>query len=555
MTIARDKLRWNGWGRLGESVGFSRVRESYLREQLGHRLGLRLAPAAMPVALESIRLPPTKLGQSTLCALRAVCGEGGVRTSAFERITHALGKSLPDLLRLRRGEIGALPEVVVYPPDENGVAAVLRIAREGQLAVVTFGGGTSVVGGVEARAAPGQSGVLVLDTTRLDALIAIDPSSATATFQAGIDGPALEAELVARGRTLGHFPQSFEHSTLGGWIATRSSGQFSNAYGGIEELVVSMRVITPEGALRTVSVPRSAAGPDLNALLVGSEGTLGVIVEATLRTSPLPLVHDERGMLFRSFPESLAAVREVVQHGIPLSLLRASDATETELAQLLRRDPGRRFDLGALALRAASRAGYGPGRSVVLYGAEEMTRKAAGQHAAGARRCLRAAGGLPLGRAPGRAWRRDRFRTPYLRDWLLDQGLAVDTLETAAPWSRVERLHSGVIRALQDAMEAHAGAGIAMGHLSHSYRDGACLYFTILFPIDPARDLLQWSEIKREATDAILGEGGTLSHHHGVGSDHSSWMPVEKGALGMRALHAMKDALDPSGMMNPGKLL
>ncbi|HKE12088.1 MAG TPA: FAD-binding oxidoreductase, partial [Myxococcota bacterium] len=532
-----------------------RARESYLREQLGHRLGFRLAPAARPVALESVRLPPTKLGQSVLCALRAACGEGGVRTSAFERITHALGKSLPDLLRLRRGEIGALPEVVVYPADEDGVAAVLRIAREAQLAVVTFGGGTSVVGGVEARTAPGQSGVLVLDTTRLDALVAIDAASATATFQAGIDGPALEAALVTRGRTLGHFPQSFEHSTLGGWIATRSSGQLSNAYGGIEELVVSMRVVTPEGALRTVSVPRSAAGPDLNALLVGSEGTLGVIVEATLRTSPLPLVHDERGMLFRSFPECLAGVREVVQHGIPLSLLRASDATETELAQVLRRDPGRRLDLGVLALRAASRAGYGPGRSVVLYGAEGMTRKEAAQPLGGARRRLRAAGGLPLGRAPGRAWRRDRFRTPYLRDWLLDLGVAVDTLETAVPWSRVECLHSEVIRALEGAMEAHAGAGMAMGHLSHSYRDGACLYFTILYPIDPARDLLQWSEIKREGTDAILEQGGTLSHHHGVGTDHSSWMPAEKGVLGMRALHAMKDVLDPSGMMNPGKLL
>jgi alkyldihydroxyacetonephosphate synthase len=555
MTIARDKLRWNGWGRLDESMGFSQARANYLREQLGQRLGFPLAPAATPVTLESVRLPPTKLGPTTLCALRAACGEGSVRTSAFERITHALGKSLPDLLRLRRGEIGAVPEVVVYPSDEDGVAAVLRVAREAHLAVVTFGGGTSVVGGVEARAAPDHSGVLVLDTTRLDALVAIDPVSATATFQAGMDGPTLEAALVTRGRTLGHFPQSFEHSTLGGWIATRSSGQLSNGYGGIEELVVSMRVVTPEGVLRTVSVPRSAAGPDLNALLVGSEGTLGVIVEATVRTSPLPLVHDERGMLFRSFPESLAGVREVVQHGIPLSLLRASDAAETELAQLLRRDPARRLDLGALALRAASRAGYGTGRSVVLYGSGGATPKEAAQPMVEARGRLRLAGGLPLGRAPGRAWRRDRFRTPYLRDWLLDLGVAVDTFETAAPWSRAERMHRGVIRALEDAMGAHAGAGVAMGHLSHSYRDGACLYFTILYPVDPARDLVQWSAIKREATDAILEEGGTLSHHHGVGTDHSRWMPAEKGALGMRALRAMKDALDPSGMMNPGKLL
>jgi alkyldihydroxyacetonephosphate synthase len=429
------------------------------------------------------------------------------------------------------------------------------VAHEAHLAVVTFGGGTSVVGGVEARALPGQAGAIALDTTRLDRLVRIDPVSATATFQAGIDGPALEATLRAQGRTLGHFPQSFEHSTLGGWIATRSSGQLSNGYGGIEDLLVSMRVVTPEGVLRTIPVPRSATGPDLNALLLGSEGTLGVIVEATLRTSPLPVVHDERGMLFRSFAESVAGLRDVVQGGIALSLLRASDATETELAQVLRRDPARRLDLVAGALGVASRAGYGPGRCVVLYGADGVTKREASCRVGDARARLRAHGGLPLGRAPGRAWRRERFRTPYLRDWLLDAGVAVDTLETSVPWSSVERTHAAVIRALEDALRAHAGAGLAMGHLSHSYRDGACLYFTILYPIDSARDLAQWSAIKREATDAVLAQGGTLSHHHGVGVDHASWMTLEKGVLGMRALRALKQAVDPSGMMNPGKLL
>jgi alkyldihydroxyacetonephosphate synthase len=260
-------------------------------------------------------------------------------------------------------------------------------------------------------------------------------------------------------------------------------------------------------------------------------------------------------MLFRSFAEGVAGVREVVQQGIPLSLLRVSDAAETELAALLRHDPARRLDLAAAFLRGVSRMGYGPGRSVVLYGADGGTRREPARRVAAARRRLRAAGGLALGRAPGRAWRRDRFRTPYLRDWLLGLGLAVDTLETAVSWSRVERVHAGVIRALEDAMHAHAGAGVAMGHLSHSYRDGACLYFTFLYPIDPARDLVQWSAIKREAMHAILEGGGTLSHHHGVGTDHAAWMPAEKGALGMRALRALKHAVDPSGIMNPGKLL
>jgi alkyldihydroxyacetonephosphate synthase len=553
--IARDTLRWNGWGRLGESMGFSGAREAHLLAALGRRLGRRLEPAAPPVALESVRLPPTKLAAGTLAALRAACGEDGVRTSAAERVTHALGRSLPDLLRLRRGEIDAAPEAVVVPRDEGAVAAVLRIAADAHLAVVPFGGGTSVVGGVDARTAPGQAGALALDTTGMDALVRVDALSATATFQAGIDGPALEAALRRYGRTLGHFPQSFEHSTLGGWIATRSSGQQSSGYGAIDDLLVSVRVVTPEGVLRTLTVPRSASGPDLNELVLGSEGALGVIVEATVRTSPLAPAADERGMLFPNFHAGVSAVRDVVHDGVPLALLRLSDSAETELAQLLRHDPARRFDPAALVLGAARRAGFGDGRVALIYGGEGSAAREVAARVRRARKLLRAHGGLPLGRAPGRSWRRDRFRTPYLRDWLLDFGVAVDTLETAVSWSALEAAHAAVLRALARATETHAGGGLAMAHLSHSYPDGACLYFTVVYPLDASRDLAQWAAIKREATDAVLAAGGTLSHHHGVGVDHRPWMAAEKGALGVRALQALKATVDPAGLMNPGKLV
>ncbi len=553
--IARDTLRWNGWGRLGESMGFSGAREAALLDALGRRLGRRLEPAPPPVALESVRLPPPKLAASTLAALRAACGEDAVRTSAAERVTHALGRSLPDLLRLRRGEIDAAPEAAVYPRDEGAVAAVLRIAADADLAVVPFGGGTSVVGGVDARTAPGQAGVLALDTTGMDALVRVDAESATATFQAGIDGPTLEAALQRHGRTLGHFPQSFEHSTLGGWIATRSSGQQSNGYGAIDDLVVSLRVVTPEGVLRTLAVPRSASGPDLNELVLGSEGALGVIVEATVRTSPLAPAADERGMLFASFHAGVSAVRDVVHEGVPLALLRLSDAAETELAQLLRHDPARRFDPAALVLGAARRVGFGDGRVALIYGGEGAAAREVASRVNRARRVLRAHGGLPLGRAPGRSWRRDRFRTPYLRDWLLDFGVAVDTLETAVPWSALEATHAAVLRALARATETHAGGGLAMAHLSHSYPDGACLYFTVVYPVDASRDLAQWAALKREATDAVVAAGGTLSHHHGVGVDHRPWMAAEKGVLGVRALKALKASVDPAGLMNPGKLV
>lgn len=553
--IARESLRWNGWGRLGESMHMTRTREAAVLIELGRRLGRTLARGAEPVELDAIRLPPPKLAPEVLAQLRAACGEDGVRTSAFERVTHAVGRSLPDLMRLRRGEIETAPEAVVYPAEEGAVAAVLRIAADANLAVVPFGGGSSVVGGVEPRTAPGQAGALALDTTRLDRLVRLDPESRTATFQAGIDGPSLEAALGARGYTLGHFPQSFEHSTLGGWIATRSAGQQSNGYGSIDDLLVCARVVTPAGVIRTLEVPRAASGPELNQLLLGSEGVLGVIVEATVRVHPSAARSDDRGMLFRSFAEGVAAVREVGRAGIPVAMLRLSDANETELSLLLRKDPARRVDPTAAVLSLAERLGYGTGRCALLYGAESDDARGVATTMRRARNRLVRSGGLPLGRAPGRSWRRDRFRTPYLRDWLLDYGVAVDTMETSLPWSRLGAGHDAILRALQGAVATHAGAGLAMGHLSHSYLDGASLYFTILYPLEGGREIEQWRAIKRDATDAIVAAGGALSHHHGVGVDHQPWMAREKGALGVEALRAVKRAVDPRGVMNPGKLL
>jgi alkyldihydroxyacetonephosphate synthase len=548
VTIERERLRWNGWGRLDASYSLSPAREKLLRASLSDRLGRPVVRAAPPVTLEDVRLPPPKLSADVLSALRTACGEDGVRTGIDERLTHAAGKSLPDLLRLRRGEIEHAPEAVVYPGDEGAVGAVLRIASDAHLAVVPFGGGTSVVGGVAPSTAPEQLGALSLDTTRLDALLRIDPDSHTATFQAGIDGPALEAALSHEGFTLGHYPQSFEHSTLGGWIATRSCGQQSDGYGGISRLVVSVRMVTPEGVLRTLEVPDSSSGPDLNQLVLGSEGILGVIVEATLRIRPAPAASDFRGMLFGRFADGVAAIRQIVQEGVPVSMLRLSDAQETDLSLLLRRDPRRRWDPASLLVA-------GSGRCALLYGAEGSDRGEVRRAMRRARSIGRRHGGLPVGRGPGRAWKRERFRTPYLRDWLLDHSVAVDTVESAFPWSVVERAHDAILRGLRAALETHAEAGLAMAHLSHSYPDGACLYFTVIYPLDPARDVSQWTAIKQDATEAVLEAGGTVSHHHGVGVDHAPWVVREKGALGVEALRAVKQAVDPLGLLNPGKLL
>jgi alkyldihydroxyacetonephosphate synthase len=553
VTLPREALRWNGWGRLGEGPGLGAAREEAILAELGRRFGRPLPRGLEPVELDDLALPPCRLDARVLGRLRAACGDEWVHTSDRERVRHSLGRSLPDLLRLRSGDLPVPCDAVVYPADEGAVAALLRIAADAALAVVPVGGGTSVVGGIEPRPRASQRGCIALDTTRLCALLRVDAASRTATVQAGVEGPALEARLRAHGFTLGHFPQSFEHSTLGGWIAARSSGQFSSRYGALEDMLVAVRVVTPNGVLRTLEVPRSAAGPDLRALVLGSEGTLGVIVEATLRVAPAPASHAERALLFRSFEDGAEAVREAVQEGLPLAMLRLSDAAETELFEVLRRDPARRFDASAWGLGAAARLGYREGRAL-LVAAHEGDAREGRRSLARLRAIARRHGALPLGARPGRSWRRDRFRSPYLRDWLLDYDVAIDTLETALPWSRLAEGHRAMGRDLRASLESHARAGLAMAHLSHSYPDGASLYFTLLYPVDRQRSVKQWAEIKREATESLLSHGGTLSHHHGVGADHAAWLAREKGAVGIAALRAVKERLDPAGILNPGKL-
>jgi alkyldihydroxyacetonephosphate synthase len=556
VSLAREALNWRGWGRPEEALRLTPARGEWLMAELSRRFGGR-RPEARParVGLSEVKLPEPRVGERALARLRQACGEDAVRSDAPTRAMHALGRSLPDLFRLRRGEIEVAPDVVVSPRDEQAVVAVLGVAGELGLAVIPIGGATSVVGGVEARSATGQAGAIALDTTRLDAVVSIDPAGGLATFGAGIDGPALEAALGARGLVLGHTPQSFEYSTLGGWIATRSAGQQSNGYGGIEDLVVSVRVVTPRGVLATRVVPRSATGPDLDELVLGSEGTLGVITEATLRVSPRPAHSRLRGMLFHRFADGVAATRELVRERTGMGLVRLSDEEETALARIQRRDPTRRLDPVELVFGGLSRLGYGPSSALLLYGGDSDDASALRRSLTRARAIGRAHGGFPLGGSPGRSWRHERFRTPYLRDWLLDRGVAADTFETAFPWSRLEMGHIAVRGAVAEAARRHAGAGIAMAHLSHSYLDGACLYFTVLYPVDASRDVSQWHEIKRDVTDAILAAGGTLSHHHGVGSDHRDWMPAEKGELGLAALRSLKASFDPAGIMNPGKLL
>ena len=460
-------------------------------------------------------------------------------------------------MRLRAGDLAIAPDAVLYPRGADEVRAVLATASEAGVAVVPFGGGTSVVGGVSA-AKGSLRAIVTLDLSGMDRVVEIDTVAETATSEAGIYGPALEKALAAKGMTLGHYPQSFEFSTLGGWIAHRGAGQQSARYGRPQDWLVSAQLATPRGLLATESFPASAAGPRLTDLIIGSEGIFGVVTEATVRVRPVPAAKDYRGYLFPGFANGIAAIRQAAQDGLPVAMLRLSDAEETRFYRAFG-SVGRRRGIAARLTDAYLKARGFTGNAAMLIagfeGDKSEVRRSRKRFAAIAKRL----GAISAGRGPGKRWYDGRFHGPYLRDPLMDRGVGVDTLETATSWSKLDGLYAAVRAVLEksigETVPRPGARGIVMCHVSHSYPDGASLYFTYIFPRALDGEIAQWRAIKTAASDTIAANGGTISHHHGVGEDHLPWIAKEKGELGIAVLRAVKQALDPNGVLNPGKLI
>jgi alkyldihydroxyacetonephosphate synthase len=483
------------------------------------------------------------LGRRTLSG-----GGPALRTDHGDRVAHAAGKGYPDLVRLRAGAPEGAPDGVVYPSSTAQVQAVLKLCARHSLAVVPFGGGTSVVGGVEPLRGAHEA-VLALDTRRLAAFGSLDRESLTVTVGAGMRAPALEAELGRRGLTLGHYPQSFEYVSLGGCAATRSAGQASTGYGRFEQMVLGLSLAAPAGALALAAVPATAAGPELRRVLVGSEGTLGVICELALRVRPAPVARSYEGVFFRSFAAGAQALRALAQGHAAPDVARLSDERETDMSLALAGTAGLK---GALGRRYLGARGYGGG-CLAIFGFEGDA-EAVAQRRKRALTVVRAHEGLPVGRSPGRAWVAQRFAAPYLRDELLTHGVMVETLETATSWSNLERLHSAVGGVIGEALRAQGTPGLVMCHVSHLYETGASLYFTFLARQREGQEIEQWRAVKHAASEAIVNGGGTITHHHAVGRDHAPWLEREVGAEGVGMLRALKEQLDPAGIMNPGKL-
>ncbi|HET8987549.1 MAG TPA: FAD-binding oxidoreductase [Humibacillus sp.] len=492
------------------------------------------------------------MSDAELDALRDVVGDDFVHTDRLWRVEHAGGKSYPDLWRLRRGDGSEAPDAVVEPGDAAEVQRLLELCTERRIAVVPFGGGTSVVGGVGGAGGVGAfTGVIAVDLRRMDQLLHVDPVARIATFQPGLRGPDIERALEPHGLTLGHYPQSHQEATLGGYVATRSAGQASTGYGRIDENVLGMRLATPRGELVLGGrSPASAAGPRLLDVVVGSEGTLGIITEATLRVAPRPTAKRYAAWLFPSFRAGCEALRGLAQDvgpGLLPDVCRLSDEEETRINLAL---AGR---TGAALLRYGRARGLGEPVLVILVW--EGTEVAALKHRQSvSERVLSRWAGRRLPGRVARAWERGRFAGPYLRDELMGRRILVDTLETATTWDRLGPLHADVASAIRSSLEVAGRRAVVMCHVSHVYVTGASLYFTFVAAED-ADPMGQWRGVKAAATEAIIEGGGTLTHHHGVGVDHAPWLRAEIGDLGVDILRAIKLELDPAGILNPGKLI
>jgi alkyldihydroxyacetonephosphate synthase len=527
--------RWNGWGEETSTYAIPERAHDALRGWVG--------PGAAPPRYgldEALRrVPASRFAAAPFLSL-----------DAEARLRHARGQSLPDWLALNSGTALTAPDAVAFPASTDEVRALIDWARRHDVRLIPYGGGTSVAGHINPE--PDGPPTVTVDLSRRSQLLRLDEDSRLATFGAGVSGPDLEAQLRAHGLTLGHFPQSFEFSTLGGWVASRSCGQQSLLYGRIERLFAGGHVETPVGPLVLPVFPASAAGPDLRELVLGSEGRLGIITEATVRVSRLPEREEFVGVFFPGWEAGLAATRAIAQARLPLSLLRLSAPEEARTMLLL---AGHDRLLRALETWMSWR-GAGEGKALLLVGAsgsKAVVRLALGEALA----LTRQHAGVSAGRVFGAQWTKNRFRAPYLRNSLWEAGYAVDTFESAASWSRVPTLLAGLEGALRRGLEPWGERTHVYTHLSHVYGDGSSLYTTCLFRLAPTPEetLARWQRLKRDASEAIVTAGGTISHQHGVGVDHARWLEREKSALGLAVLGDVLRRFDPHGLMNPGKLL
>jgi len=545
-------MKWWGWG--VEGVAFTYDNKPDFAPFVKKAVGLELdGSSGKPVAFSDLSLPASTIDATLLARLASIVGDDNAIVDDELRLVHTYGKSIRDLLRIRASDLPRMPDVVVYPADEDQVAAVVTAAIEANAVLIPFGGGSNISGSLEPH--PGEARVVIsLDLGLLNKVVSIDEGSGLARIQAGAQGPFIEEQLNARGWTMGHFPDSFTHSTLGGWVATRSSGMQSDKYGDIADIARGLRMVRPAGIVDIRPVPSASTGPSVREMILGSEGRLGVITEVTVQVHRTPEVREINGYLFPSWEAGIAAMHEISESDARPTVTRVSDARESGFSFATGKaktgfDPqkvlmaylkARGWDLEGINL---SFIGFEGSASHVAYEKKIVAR------------IVKKHGGLGVGKGPGVLYDQKKFDTPYLRDFLLDRGAAADVSETAAPWSRLNEIHDAVYAAANEAYEQIGTPGWIMSHLSHSYHSGACLYFTFAFVHDGADAIAQYDVVKRAIQQAFVDHGGTISHHHGVGREHAPWLAQDISPEGVALMSGLFATADPKKNFNPDKII
>ena len=547
-------MKWWGWGH--EDVTFDDSTKPELWPYLKRELGVDEIRWEKPVAFEDVTLPEQKNNEAFLAVIRAGLGDGQIVDDKKSRLVHAAGKSFRDLWLMRHGQVQFAPDCVVYPDTEEDVALVVRAAHEHGVVLVPFGGGSNIAGCLVPSDRGGRM-VVSLDMCRMHRVLEVDRYSLTGRIQPGVYGQHLEDQLAEHGVTLGHFPDSFLHSTLGGWVATRSAGMQSDIYGKIEDMVISLRMITPSGTIITRTVPKSSNGIDIKHLCIGSEGILGVITEVVVQVHHKPEKEDWYGWLFPDFKSGLDAIHECHRGDCMPTVTRLNDPKKTALSFAFKHPKTGIKDKIAKAFKwyIGNVKKIDFDQCCLMVVKYEGTPKAFNRIKNQVTAIYKKHRGVCLGAEPGRSFAKVKFDFPHLRDYVMDRSIMADVSETATTWDNLRTLHESGLADVEQAIK-DTGVDAWVGcHLSHSYRTGASLYFTFGCLQREGREIEQYLYVKKAAEDAFMKNGGTLSHHHAVGTEHLPWVEEDLSPTGLKAVKALKAGLDPNDIMNPGKII
>lgn len=545
-------MKWWGWG--DDDVRFNPDAHPGMWPFAKEVLGIEgEGESDAPVPLDAVELLDPIRNERFLSEIRSQLRADQIADSRYERAVHAYGKGFRDLFRMRRGMAEGAPDLILYPENEKDVLAVLRAAAEHDVVVIPFGGGSNIAGCLERN--DSRRMAVSLDMRRMRRVLDVDAESFAARIEAGVFGPDLEGQLNQNRMTLGHFPDSFLHSTLGGWIATRSAGMQSDKYGKIEDMVVALRMVTPDGVLATRAVPKSSNGIDVNHLCIGSEGTLGVITEATMRVHPKAELRRTHGYLFREFDAGIESIHECTRSECVPSMVRLNDPEKTALSMAFKpRTTGFQHSVAKAFKTYLRWKGFDFTRACLMLTTFEGSKDdVASQH----RRITgiyKRHGGVDLGAGSGKSFESTKYDFPHIRDFLLDRGVTPDVSETSTVWRNILPLYRSTISAIRAAVADSRVPAFAGCHISHTYRSGASLYFTFGFKQQPEREIGQYLRVKRAAQQSFIDHGATLSHHHAVGTEHLPWLADDISPLGVAAVAALKRGLDPDNVMNPGRL-